>query len=88
MSPLVRLYRTMRDIHRRARLRLLPGTFFTLAAFLIIDGMEEMVGYATKQAERATRIISDWEFHHERFIHEKDRALLTDVVELITTRKP
>lgn len=77
LIPLVRLPRVLRDLRRADQLwRLLPHVL-TLSAFaLASDAAGEMVGYFFGGGH-ANQILSEMEFHRQRFLCERDRRRLS-----------
>ncbi|HYY57285.1 MAG TPA: hypothetical protein VE842_08115, partial [Pyrinomonadaceae bacterium] len=68
LIPLVRFLRLARELRRRDRTRRLwPRLAPMLFAALVFDGAGEMVGYAFG-AGRAMAILSDMEFHRQRYM--------------------
>jgi hypothetical protein len=67
LIPLVRMARIVQHVRRvhprHGLLRLLP----VVAVFLVLDGLGEMIGYATGSG-RAMQVVSADEFHRERFL--------------------
>lgn len=74
LIPLVRCLRITRELFRPGRpRRLLPGLLPALFVGLLFDGAGEMTGYALG-AGRAMALLSDMEFHRERFMAERELA--------------
>jgi hypothetical protein len=73
LIPLVRIVRIARELRREGRPRhLLPRILPGLALFLGFDGLGEMVGYAFG-AGRSMAILSEMEFHRQRYLRKADR---------------
>jgi hypothetical protein len=73
LIPFVRFRRIVGELRRPGRPRhLLPRITPALFAFLLFDGLGEMVGYACG-AGRAMRKLSDMEFHRKRYLRKTDR---------------
>ncbi len=74
LIPIVRCLRITRELFRPGRPRhLLPWILPMLAIGLALDGAGEMVGYATG-AGKAMAILSDMEFHRERYMKQEPVA--------------
>ena len=73
MIPVVRLYRVIKELRRPGRSNSVPPILFPLLLLLlVIDGIGEMVGYACGSGN-AMEMMTDMEFHRERFMDDKDR---------------
>ena len=80
LIPLVRFMRIVRELRRPGRPRhLLPRIMPALFAFLVLDGLGELVGYAFGPG-RSMAKLSDMEFHRQRYLQRMDR---TPEVELL-----
>lgn len=79
LIPLVRLIKILHTVGQINKNRLIPKMLPILIILLIFDGVGEMMGYVTGKAGRAAHVISDREFHHERFLIEEDRKLIRNV---------
>ncbi|MBI2470086.1 MAG: hypothetical protein HYV59_02415 [Planctomycetes bacterium] len=84
LIPLVRLVRILRTVCQIKKKCLIPKMLPILIILLIFDGVGEMMGYITGKAGRAVRVISDREFHHERFLVDEDRKLISNIDRLIS----
>jgi hypothetical protein len=77
LIPLIRLRRSIRDLGRVERrpplARILPAT----ALGLIVSALGEALGYTVGPGEAPQR-ISTFEFHRDRHVRNRDRALFTD----------
>ena len=77
LIPFVRGYRILRELRKPGRPRqLLPRIVPALFAFLVCDGLGEMVGYAFG-AGRSMAKLSDMEFHRQRYLKTTDRQIRT-----------
>jgi len=74
LIPLVRACRVLRAIHRIGRLDLLPRVLPAILFLLIVDGLGEAIGYAAGPG-RAIELISDAEFHRERYLADPDEEI-------------
>lgn len=73
LIPVVRFLRLVRELGRDGRPRhLLPRVAPMLFLALLFDGAGEMVGYALG-AGRAMSVLSDMEFHRERYMKRGNR---------------
>ena len=73
LIPLVRLWRALRQIHRRGRSReLLPRILPVLFVGTSVEGAGEMVGYALGAGDAPRRIFY-FEFHRHRHLTDEDR---------------
>jgi hypothetical protein len=73
LIPVVRCFRITRELFRPGRpRRLLPRLLPALMVGLIFDGAGEMTGYALGPG-RAMAILSDMEFHRERYLAVPDK---------------
>jgi len=71
--PLVRCVRIVRELRKPGRRRgLLPRILPALTAGLVLDGLGEMVGYATGGGGAMKR-LSDMEFHRERYLRKDEQ---------------
>lgn len=66
LIPALRLARTL-PVARRIGVPLTPRLVFLLALLLTLDGLGELVGYATGSGG-AMRRLTDLEFHRERYV--------------------
>jgi hypothetical protein len=72
LIPPLRFFRLARELGRRGRARhLLPRLAPMLFAALVFDGAGEMIGYAFG-AGRAMTILSDMEFHRQRYMKNQN----------------
>ncbi len=79
LIPLVRLVKILRSVVQIEKKSLIHKMLPLLIILLVFDGAGEMMGYLTGKPGRAVHVISDREFHHERFLIEDDRKLIEDV---------
>lgn len=82
LIPLVRLFRILRSVIQIGKSNLIAKMFPILVVLLIFDGIGELVGYLTSKVGYAIHFVSNREFHHERFLIEKDKELLNDIDKL------
>lgn len=72
LIPWVRLWRIVRELRRPGRPRhLLPGILPSLIAGLLIDGLGEMLGYASGAGDSLDK-VTDAEFDRARYLTEED----------------
>ena len=84
LIPIVRLVKILRSVVQIKKNSLIPGMLPFLIVLLFFDGIGELMGYLTGRAGKAVHVISDREFHHERFLIEEDRKLIEDVDRFIS----
>lgn len=73
LIPFVRLSRIVRELRQPGRPRhLLPRVLPALLVGLLFDGAGELIGYAFGRG-RSMAILSDMEFHRQRYLLESDR---------------
>jgi hypothetical protein len=75
LIPLIRLLRILRELRRPGRPQeLLPRILPSLVIGLVLDGIEEMIGYAFGMGNVVEK-LSDMEFHRDRHLNRRDREL-------------
>jgi hypothetical protein len=75
-SPLIPVLRFARTIRYSRRIRPTingPGLVFLVAFMLVLDGIGEMVGYATGAGSAMDRLSSWGEFHRSRFLRPQEK---------------
>jgi hypothetical protein len=77
LIPLIRLRRSVRDLRRLERRPLLARILPATALGLLVSALGEAFGYTAGPGDAPER-ISSFEFHRDRHVSNRDRALFTD----------